>query len=664
MVRFIDSWLSNRNYITRLGADSSASIEYSRGVPRGSVLSCVLLSTFFSDIIADLECDCFLYADDLKVQQSGKLDSIRITFDAVQRDLVKISDFCARWGLEVNKSKTKCVIFTRSKRVRTRAAVLELSYRGIKLKFSSESKYLGIIFDKCCTFEADFNRRFDKFKKHVISLQRLSGVKWGCPTTLLIRLYKTTALPSLLYAPWILSLVKSALLAKAEAAQRSFLKWVLSIPRVGSGTATEAYCLVPSISRQVTRLCATHAARIQNAYDDRLHDAYVGYLNSDMVITDGRCLHATNLSLFGALVQACDRLHLPHAMPSRKPFTLLPSMLIDRPPVDLPALHKHSDLPAAYNWASNKINSLPANSLKVYVDGSMLEDGLVGAGFHLDLDGVVHNKCFRLTGGARTAYQGELVAILLALRFINSLNLPPLRKAFIISDCQAGIQASLKPARDNFLGTTIFDELQASPGITNLVWIPSHVGILGNHVADELANAGAEQDEFMFEVPTDLTSWKIKIKNAAFDNWAHEWQNNSWDCPALRSLLPDLRNHPGFLLANNRLDKQLARLRMNYVSLNGFLFRHGLAVHNYCEPCRATYNSMLIQSASHHLLNCPTYKHERASMFTTVNAILNRPTDSDVSLTDLLCPVGTNMSNFGVAEAVNSFIVSTISRFL
>ena len=177
---------------------------------------------------------------------------------------------------------------------------------------------------------------------------------------------------------------------------------------------------------------------------------------------------------------------------------------------------------------------------------------------HLNLDGVVHNKCARLTGGARTAYQGE-------------------------------------------------------------------------------------QYDFMFEVPTDLASWKIKIKNAAFDNWAHEWQNNTWDCPALRSLLPDLRNHPGFLLANNRLDKQLARLRMNYVSLNGFLFRHGLAVHNYCEPCRATYNSMLIQSASHHLLNCPTYKHERASMFTTVNAILNRPTDSDVSLTDALYivfPVG------------------------
>ena len=52
-------------------------------------------------------------------------------------------------------------------------------------------------------------------------------------------------------------------------------------------------------------------------------------------------------------------------------------------------------------------------------------------------------------------------------------------------------------------------------------------------------------------------------------------------------------------------------------------------------------------------------------MFSTVNAILNRPTDSDVSLTDLLCPVGTNMSNFGVAEAANSFIiVSTIAMFL
>ena len=75
-----------------------------------------------------------------------------------------------------------------------------------------------------------------------------------------------------------------------------------------------------------------------------------------------------------------------------------------------------------------------------------------------------------------------------------------------------------------------------------------------------------------------------------------------WDCPAFRLILPDLRKHPNFLLGNNRLDKQLARIRLDYVSLNGFLYRHGLAGHNHCEPCAALNGTRPKQSALHHLL--------------------------------------------------------------
>ena len=85
-----------------------------------------------------------------------------------------------------------------------------------------------------------------------------------------------------------------------------------------------------------------------------------------------------------------------------------------------------------------------------------------------------------------------------------------------------------------------------------------------------------------FNVPADLSAWKYRIKMAAFNYWAREWNCHTMRRSSLRysswsSLSPSGRKQ-GFLLGNNHLNKQLARIRMDYVSPNGFLFQHGLSL--------------------------------------------------------------------------------------
>ena len=132
-------------------------------------------------------------------------------------------------------------------------------------------------------------------------------------------------------------------------------------------------------------------------------------------------------------------------MTSSKQSSSFPRSLIDRPSVDLPALRKHDVSASARTWGQAKLDSLPISSLNVYVDGSMLEDGSVGAGIFLDYDGTIINRFYKLTGGAHSAYQGELVAILLAIRLVQELEIPDLRPFLIVSDCQLAIQASMSP---------------------------------------------------------------------------------------------------------------------------------------------------------------------------------------------------------------------------
>ena len=156
-------------------------------------------------------------------------------------------------------------------------------------------------------------------------------------------------------------------------------------------------------------------------------------------------------------------------------------------------------------------------------------------------------------------------------------------------------------------------------------------------------------------------------KTAAFDLWARQWKNNVWDCPALRKILPDLHDHPGFLLGINRLDKQLARIRMDYASLRGFLYRHKLSEHNFCDGCDAMYaDNKVVQSAEHHLLACPIYKHQRKELFKTVNIALGfAPSFDLLSLSDFLRPaMNKHSTNIVVAGAVYDFITATAGRFL
>ena len=122
--------------------------------------------------------------------------------------------------------------------------------------------------------------------------------------------------------------------------------------------------------------------------------------------------------------------------------------------------------------------------------------------------------------------------------------------------------------------------------------------------------------------------------------------------------------HPGFLLNNNRLDKQLARIRLDYVSLNGFLFRHGLSHHNYCDSCYFSSDSTIIQSAAHHLFHCPLFVQERGVLFSAVNSALNRPDNFPVTSEDLLSPSGISRTDFRIAEAICAFTMSTMNGFM
>ena len=111
LARWIEDFLRDRTFRVRVGECVSSERIIEAGVPQGSCLSPTLFLLYVSDIVEVLEplsdIKIALYADDICIWTTKR------TKDELRIELQKgIENFCQRWRLELNVSKTNFCTFT------------------------------------------------------------------------------------------------------------------------------------------------------------------------------------------------------------------------------------------------------------------------------------------------------------------------------------------------------------------------------------------------------------------------------------------------------------------------------------------------------------------------------------------------------------------------
>ena len=150
LLKWIESFLSNRSQQTRIGATLSNSILLSSGVIQGSVLGPLLFLLFINDIssvLCDSCCTCKLYADDLKLYTKLKINEDSCV---LQNKLQVLYDWSNTWQLRISHKKCAVMMVPRHPDI-----CLKLGNESTP--FVNEFKDLGVVINSNVKFNAHIN---------------------------------------------------------------------------------------------------------------------------------------------------------------------------------------------------------------------------------------------------------------------------------------------------------------------------------------------------------------------------------------------------------------------------------------------------------------------------------------------------------------------------
>ena len=155
ILKVFQKFLSSRTQRVKVDGVCSSSIDVVSGVPQGSVLGPLLFLLYIADLPGILQNVLVGYADDStllsRIPHSHDRSSVAASLND---DLAVISDWCSRWGMLVNLSKTRGMLIFCSCTVEP--LFPDLVVNGTVVEMVSELKNLGAILDSNLAFEKQF----------------------------------------------------------------------------------------------------------------------------------------------------------------------------------------------------------------------------------------------------------------------------------------------------------------------------------------------------------------------------------------------------------------------------------------------------------------------------------------------------------------------------
>ncbi len=160
---WFNSYLSDRPQSVVINGKCSSTKFNNSGVPQGSVLGPLLFLIYINDLVYNLKCQSYLFADDTSLFDSGETfyDSI----SRINEDLHTISIWAKKWKIKINANKTEGLLISKKG---SSYATPRILLDGCIVDFVSCHKHVGIW----------LNTKFD-WKTHIENLASKANKRMG-----------------------------------------------------------------------------------------------------------------------------------------------------------------------------------------------------------------------------------------------------------------------------------------------------------------------------------------------------------------------------------------------------------------------------------------------------------------------------------------------------
>jgi ribonuclease HI len=609
---FIRGFLEDRSFRVRLGSTLSDLHPQEMGVPQGSVLSVTLFSLKINSIVDCLPRDVqsSLFVDDFLIYYSSC--NMAIIERKLQLCLNKLSTWADTNGFRFSKNKTVCVHFCNLRNIHPDP---EIFLNGEQVPTETETKFLGLIFDKKLNFKNHIRALKIKCTQTMNLLKTVCKKSWGADRTTLMKLYRALIRSKLDYGCVVYGAARPSYLLALDPCHHQGMRIALGAFRTSPVQSLYAESGEPPLSLRRKKLALQYYTKLSAnknnpAYNAVFAPRYMEAFQNKTSAIPTFGIRARRLAEDAGfeVENSVAHINLPQT----------PPWLFTRPNINL-ALTKFKKAdtdPLTFKTKYLEVCSDYTGYTQIFTDGSKDTDRVAYAAV-----GVTFSTAGRVNAHS-SVYTAELKAINAALEYISQSDG---KKFVLICDSLSCLQAIQNARWENPCILEILlklNNLQRIHTEVIFIWVPSHVGIGGNERADQLAKAALQYPEVTGgRIPfTDLKSAIIKFIDTKFQNmWDLETNNK------LHNIEPILKNiKPSQLVRKD--DSVLTRCKLGHTHLtHGFLLRRERAPE--CPHC----NCLL--TVKHILIDCQFYADIRRQYYTasTLQEVFNDSTSAIIN---------------------------------
>jgi ribonuclease HI len=608
---WLSNFLQNRSICIRLGSHSSAFKLLKNGVPQGAVISPLLFNIMLFDFpLPSINSKLLLFADDVTIYSKVKrpIDA-EVT---LQPYLDKVAKWGKKWKLKFSAAKSSAVSFTRSYKPGDDPL---LFINGRRIPNVSKVKFLGLTLDSKLLWKDHIAQVVNKCIKIKNAFSIICKASYAPSLRSLSSLFKSLVRSRIDYGLIVYGSASKSHLNKIDVAARSILRIILGskpsspteVIYAESNTEPVAYRREWLASKYVINLSS-------NPRNLTFNSIKALFSSSDQWPT--RCSPC--------LLSICSNLKLKnHNLFSLSSDITYPSSI--PPPPWSPPLFESKWFPLKKSAASinpqltsiifnSLVENIPPPDIIIFTDGSV-KSSPPRSTCAIFIPALNCSKSWLLSQGSGI-FTAELYGILKALESIYALDqLPPC--IHIFSDSSSAIKALSSPISPIHSCISeiknLLNCLLSSGTKTIIYWIPSHSGITGNEIADNLASDDSDP------------SSRSLIENSLSTGELISSLKHSWEQSLLAHLhkckkpCVQMRTKPGFIPWHHSKDRAtstcLHRLRNDHNHLNAFAHR----IDQDADPsCR--FGCPAIESTKHVLIDCPTHHAHRLNLIRFLNS--------------------------------------------